>query len=196
VSDNARVRDVVRNIDRSVQSLDRLFGALLDLSKLDAGVVTPEVRDWDLAELIERLSLEYRPIAAEKGLEYLVQCAPPGLRTDPILLERILLERILRNQRRGHHDLQRGRRHDRRRRGRGGLRRIGMFGDEGEAGQHCARHGDRRKRASGAPCWPQPNQRVPQTRTKCNVVERLLAFARRERQPSQAFGQVFGYPVS
>jgi signal transduction histidine kinase len=90
VAEDARVREVGQHIDRSVQSLDRLFSALLDLSKLDAGAVVPEPRDLDMAEFIERLSVEYRPKAENKALRYAVDCAPVWVRADPILLERIL----------------------------------------------------------------------------------------------------------
>ncbi len=85
-----KVRKVSAQIERSVDSLDRLFGALLDLSKLDAGAVRPEPRDLDLADLSERLATEFRPKAAKKGLEFLCECPPVWVRADPILLERIL----------------------------------------------------------------------------------------------------------
>ena len=90
MAQDTRVREVGRHIDRSVQSLDRLFSALLDLSKLDAGAVVPEPRDVDMADFLERLSVEYRPKAEDKGLRYEVACEAVWVRADPILLERIL----------------------------------------------------------------------------------------------------------
>ncbi len=48
-STDNHVREVGRHIDQSVESLERLFGALLDLSKLDAGVMKVEPRELDLA---------------------------------------------------------------------------------------------------------------------------------------------------
>jgi signal transduction histidine kinase len=84
------VREVGRHIDQSVQSLERLFGALLDLSKLDAGVMKIELRELDLAELVERLSGEYRSKAQEKQLAYEASCPPLWVRSDPMQLERIL----------------------------------------------------------------------------------------------------------
>lgn len=99
LTDDSRVREVGGHIGQSVQSLDRLFGALLDLSKLDAGVVKPDLREIDLAELLGQLSVEYRPKAQEKGLAYQLHCEPMWLRADAILLERIvrnLLENAIR----------------------------------------------------------------------------------------------------
>jgi signal transduction histidine kinase len=89
-STDNHVREVGRHIDQSVQSLERLFGALLDLSKLDAGVVKVELREVNLAELIEHLSIEYRSKAQEKHLAYEVACPRLWVRSDPMQLERIL----------------------------------------------------------------------------------------------------------
>ncbi len=89
-SADGHVREVGRHIDQSVQSLERLFGALLDLSKLDAGVVKVELHELDLAQLVEHLSDEYRSKAQEKHLAYEVACPRLWVRTDPMQLERIL----------------------------------------------------------------------------------------------------------
>jgi two-component system, sensor histidine kinase len=99
MTEDVRVREVGRHIELSVQSLDGLFGALLDLSKLDAGAVKPELREIDLHELIDRLSVEYQPKAQDKGLIYECDADRIWVRTDPILLERVirnLLENAIR----------------------------------------------------------------------------------------------------
>jgi len=90
MTQDTRLSEVGQHIDRSVQSLDRLFGALLDLSKLDAGAVVPEPRELEVAELVERLLFEYRSKAQEKGLRCESDVEPLWIRADPILLERIL----------------------------------------------------------------------------------------------------------
>ena len=54
--------------DAALNSLSGLLNGILDLSKLDAGLVTPVAASVDLAELTDRLVSEYRPRAAEKGL--------------------------------------------------------------------------------------------------------------------------------
>jgi signal transduction histidine kinase/ActR/RegA family two-component response regulator len=99
MTEDVRVREVGRHIELSVQSLDGLFGALLDLSKLDAGAVKPELREIALHELIDRLSIEYQPKAQSKGLIYECDADRIWIRTDPILLERVirnLLENAIR----------------------------------------------------------------------------------------------------
>ncbi len=90
VAPDPYLREVAQQMDRSVQSLDRLFGALLDLSKLDAGAVIVEPDDFNLMDMFERLAVEHRPKAREKGLELHADCPPMWIRADPILLERIL----------------------------------------------------------------------------------------------------------
>src|SRR5690606_17609958 len=60
------------------------------LSKLDAGAVAVEPDDFNLMEMFERLSVEHRANAREKGLALDVECQPMWIRADPILLERIL----------------------------------------------------------------------------------------------------------
>ena len=99
VAQDPYLREVAQQMDRSVQSLDRLFGALLDLSKLDAGAVTVEPEDFDLADMLDRLSVEHRANAREKGLAFHLDCEPMWIHADPILLERItrnLLENAIR----------------------------------------------------------------------------------------------------
>ncbi len=83
-------RPLIDNINRSVGALEDLFDALLDVSKLDAGVVEPEVRNVPLDPLLSRLASEYEPQATAKGLRW--RCDGGGLvvRSDPILLETIL----------------------------------------------------------------------------------------------------------
>jgi two-component system, sensor histidine kinase len=84
------VRRIVGNIDDSVQALESLFSALLDVSRLDAGVLQPALRHFALQELTTRLAKDYEPEAEAKGLR--LQCEPceTVVYSDPALLERIL----------------------------------------------------------------------------------------------------------
>jgi len=81
---------LVKNINRSLHALEGLFNALLDISKLDAGVVEPEIRDVALTPLLDRLSSDYEPQAEAKGLAWRYRAAHAVVRTDTVLLETVL----------------------------------------------------------------------------------------------------------
>ncbi len=53
----------------NTQKLNRLIDDLFDLSKLDAEEVTPNIENISVAELIQDLSLQFRPIAEKKGIK-------------------------------------------------------------------------------------------------------------------------------
>ena len=84
--------NIFPRIDLSLHALRKLFDALLDVSRLDAKVVIPEVTHFDLAELYKTLSEEFAPAAREKNLTLRVHA---GFQV--IVSDRLLLERILRN---------------------------------------------------------------------------------------------------
>jgi two-component system, sensor histidine kinase len=86
----AHERHIVGNIRRSVDAMEELFEALLDISRLDAGVVRPRIETFGLASVFDRLSFEYGPVAKQKGLSLSVVKTSIYIRTDPSLLERIV----------------------------------------------------------------------------------------------------------
>jgi signal transduction histidine kinase/CheY-like chemotaxis protein len=83
-------RHIVGNIRRSVDAMEELFDALLDISRLDAGVVRPRFETFALATLFDRLNFEYGPVAKQKGLSLRVMKTSVYVCTDPTLFERIL----------------------------------------------------------------------------------------------------------
>lgn len=87
---DASARSLVSSIKRSVTALEGLFNALLDISKLDAGVVRPKWADFSLARLFEHLSTEFGMQARAKGLNWECHGADLVVRSDPVLLETIL----------------------------------------------------------------------------------------------------------
>lgn len=87
---NERELPLVQNIDRAIASADTLLRALLDVSKLDAGGVTPRREPVALAALIEELAREFTPLAAERGLELYAHPGTFTVETDPSLLRSIL----------------------------------------------------------------------------------------------------------
>jgi signal transduction histidine kinase/CheY-like chemotaxis protein len=89
VSDTGALR-VVRGIELSVRALEQLFDSLLDISKIESGVIKPDVFAFALMPLIERVLEAETPIAAQKNLELRVVRTSVSVRSDPALLERML----------------------------------------------------------------------------------------------------------
>ena len=83
-------RAVVGNIRRSVDAMEDLFNSLLDVSRLDAGIVHPRTATIPLTPLMERVRVEYEPTARQKDLELSVVRNSLFVRSDPVLLERIM----------------------------------------------------------------------------------------------------------
>jgi signal transduction histidine kinase/CheY-like chemotaxis protein len=82
--------EIASHIDKALASLSTLVDSVLDISKLDAGAVRPELQRVNLKDLIERIAADYRPVAREKGLTFGVALVNAQVETDPVLLERIL----------------------------------------------------------------------------------------------------------
>jgi signal transduction histidine kinase len=89
VSDANALR-VVRGIELSVRTLEQLFNSLLDISKIESGVVKPEVAVFPLMPLIERVVEAELAIAERKKLELRVAPTSVAVKSDPALLERML----------------------------------------------------------------------------------------------------------
>lgn len=75
---------------RSVSALTRSFDSILDLSRLDAGVIKPNIRPIKLNKLLSRIETDFSAQADEKGLNLEVEYGGYCVLTDSPLLERIL----------------------------------------------------------------------------------------------------------
>lgn len=86
----ADARELLDHVDASARGLDHLFAALLDISRLDAGVVEVNPRRFALGPLIARLCREFHAEAETKGLD--LRCRPTArwVEADPLLTERVL----------------------------------------------------------------------------------------------------------
>jgi signal transduction histidine kinase/CheY-like chemotaxis protein len=87
---DVQVRHLVGSINASVEALERLFSALMDVSKLDAGAIEARRASFPLAPVLDRLEREFGPLASAKGLSFRVVQTSLWIESDPILLERIL----------------------------------------------------------------------------------------------------------
>lgn len=85
-----RERHVIGNIRRSVDAMEELFNALLDISRLDAGVVQPHITTIPVAAVFDRVRFEYGPIARQKRLSLKVMKTSLLVQSDPSLLARLI----------------------------------------------------------------------------------------------------------
>ena len=82
-----------RRIDQilsSVDALESLFDELLDISKLDAGYVKPDLSHFPVRSLFARLTNTYEPLARKNGLSLVFDDVQAIVHSDSVLLERVL----------------------------------------------------------------------------------------------------------
>ena len=83
-------RELRRRIGSSIEALESLFNELLDLSRLDAGVIEPRVRPLRLQNLFDRLDAEFHRDAEQRRLNLRFVPTTSAVMSDPVLLERIV----------------------------------------------------------------------------------------------------------
>jgi len=93
-TDPAERSRVTAQIDAAVTAMNDLFNALLDISKLDAGALAPELTIFPVARVLQRIERTFAPAAREKGLRLRMVQSDAWVRSDLILLERILLNLV------------------------------------------------------------------------------------------------------
>lgn len=91
---SSKGRAVVSRIQANIDALEDLFSGLLDISRLQAGVITPSREPMSVAALFARLEPMFQPMAAEKGLRLSFQPADLWVESDSVLLEQILVNLI------------------------------------------------------------------------------------------------------
>jgi signal transduction histidine kinase/ActR/RegA family two-component response regulator len=85
---------VVSRIDAAVASMNELFEALLDMTKLEAGILQANPAEFAVQRLLDRIETTFAELADKKGLSLRVVPCSAWVRSDPILLERILLNLV------------------------------------------------------------------------------------------------------
>lgn len=81
-------RTIAKYISLSVHSLGELLYSLLDVSKLDAGQVSPQMKSVQVEDLLKAVDVQFSPLALEKKLRFKLCYPLTGLVlfTDPVLL--------------------------------------------------------------------------------------------------------------
>ncbi|MET0878342.1 MAG: NahK/ErcS family hybrid sensor histidine kinase/response regulator, partial [Tardiphaga sp.] len=83
---------LVENIDESLEAIEEILGALLDISRLDAGAMNPSISSFRIGDLMRSLEIEYAPIARDRGVA--LAFVPCSL---PVESDRLMLRRLLQN---------------------------------------------------------------------------------------------------
>ncbi len=81
---------LVGNIDASLDAVEEIFGALLEISRLDTGAMKPEVTAFRIDDMLRQLQVEFAPLAREKGLDLTFVPSGAAVRSDRRLLRRLL----------------------------------------------------------------------------------------------------------
>lgn len=89
-------RALVQQVGRSLNTIDELLRALLDISRLDAGVVLPRIENIELMELFESLASDFKPLAAQRQIELRIRQTDIHVMSDRTMLRRVV-QNILSN---------------------------------------------------------------------------------------------------
>jgi two-component system, sensor histidine kinase len=81
---------LVGQIAETVEAMDGLFGSLLDISQLDAGLVRPEPRAFAIQPLLARICREQESQLRAGSVTLRSVASGAVIHSDPILLERML----------------------------------------------------------------------------------------------------------
>lgn len=82
---------IIGHIEAALSAMNELFNALLDISKLDAGALTPKISEFALEGVLKRVESTFAGTARHKSINFNVVPCSVWVRSDFILLERILL---------------------------------------------------------------------------------------------------------
>ncbi|MBB5533761.1 PAS domain-containing hybrid sensor histidine kinase/response regulator [Rhizobium giardinii] len=81
---------LVQNIDSSLESVESILGAVLDISRLDTGAMKPRLQTVPLNDLLRRIETDFAPVARAANLKLTVMPTSLSVRTDPNLLRRLI----------------------------------------------------------------------------------------------------------
>ena len=88
--DSPLALEMIDSQQQSLDSMTNLLNSLLDISRLDAGAIAPEIEVFPIQRLIDRLSTDFARQAKQKGLEFQAESSDILVESDPNLLGEII----------------------------------------------------------------------------------------------------------
>ena len=83
-------KQMLKKISHSTDSLANLLDSLLDISRLDAGIITINRKTFCINDLLSRIFQQYQPIAAKEGIILHYIPSHVTIVSDPQQLERVI----------------------------------------------------------------------------------------------------------
>jgi signal transduction histidine kinase/CheY-like chemotaxis protein len=87
---NPEERELLSGVESCLNTMQSLFDSLLDISRLDAGVVEPQLQVFNLNEMLQSVEKEFKPQAHSRGLELKIRPTSHFTYSDPAMLGRII----------------------------------------------------------------------------------------------------------
>ncbi len=84
-------REFLQTIDHEADRLNRLVGNLLDLSRIEAGVLRPALDWYDVSELVDAVLPRLRALLPDRTIDVRVQPRMPPLHIDLLRIEELLI---------------------------------------------------------------------------------------------------------
>jgi signal transduction histidine kinase len=83
-------KELAASLDSSLEAVESIFQALLDIARLDAGALQPVISVFPLDTVLQQVAGDFLPTALEKGLELKLVNSTAIVETDRDLLRRLL----------------------------------------------------------------------------------------------------------
>lgn len=84
----------IERVDATRKEMDEMFNSLLDISRLDAGTLAPKITEFPIARVLQKIETAFDQATQKKGLRLRVRPSDAWVRSDAMLLERIMLNLV------------------------------------------------------------------------------------------------------
>jgi signal transduction histidine kinase/CheY-like chemotaxis protein len=81
---------LVHSMQSAIESMENSFSSILDISRLDAGIVEPNFQVFPIRDLFRRMYLQYAGEAERRDISLRFRASGRIVRSDPQLLERVV----------------------------------------------------------------------------------------------------------